>query len=209
MQPVVDQREVGWLAPVAVERGDDLPAGVLDGAPDRQQFGRVGDEAGIVILPEVLALGPERGAVAWIVAAVLARIQEHDVGRSQPVTGRARPGDQQAIGLQARPMDPCGPAQQPQAQLCRHGDGIAGVVPAPRRYDRSRGLPVSVHALAEGRPASPIQPRCRRSARGRRQRTPVPVPPVFAEPTPTGTVNGKSTKSTGLKNTREALTHLP
>jgi len=36
-----------------------------------------------------------------------------------------------------------------------------------------------------------------------------PVPPVFAEPAPTDTVNGKTTKSTGLKDTREALTYLP
>ena len=97
MQPVVDQREVGRLAPVAVERGDDLPAGVLDGAPGRQQLGGVGDEAGVVVLPEVLALGAERGAVAGIVAPVLARVQEHHAGRGVRIAGRARRGDQQAV----------------------------------------------------------------------------------------------------------------
>ena len=94
--------------------------------------------------------------MARVVAAVLARVQEHHLGRGERVAGRARLGDQQAVGLQARPVDPRGAAQQPPAQLRRHRDGIAGRVPAARRHHSSGGINVRGHTLAEARPASVI-----------------------------------------------------
>jgi len=87
VQPVVDQREVGRLAPVAVKRGDDLPAGVLDRTAGRQQLGGVGDKPRVIELPEILALGAERRAVARVVAAVLPRIE-----KTTPVAVNGYPG---------------------------------------------------------------------------------------------------------------------
>src|SRR5215472_11600933 len=69
VQSVVDQREVGRLAPVSVKRGDDLPSRILDRATDRQELSGVGDESRIIELPEVIALGVERRAVARVIAA--------------------------------------------------------------------------------------------------------------------------------------------
>ena len=132
VQPVVDQREVGRLAPVRMERRDDLRAGVLDGAIGRQQFRGVGDEPRVIEPPEVVALGPERRAITRIVAAVLPRIEKDNAGRGERISGRARLGDQQTLRLQSGAMDLPGPPQQPQAQFRRHADPIMNPVPASR-----------------------------------------------------------------------------
>src|SRR5215470_18267990 len=95
VQPVVDQRKVGRLAPVTVERGDDLPTGILDRPEDRQQLDGVGDKARVIKLPEVLALGMECGTMARVVAAVLTGVQEDTVGRGERIPGRTGLGDQQ------------------------------------------------------------------------------------------------------------------
>src|SRR5262249_10736253 len=93
VQPVVDQREVGRLAPVAVKRGDDLLAGVLDRAAGRQQLRGVGDKARVIELPEVVALGVEGCAVARVVAAVLPWIEKDNAGRGERIFWRARLSD--------------------------------------------------------------------------------------------------------------------
>ena len=74
---------------VTMKRGDHLPTRVLDGTPGRQQVGGVGDKTCVIEPSQVLALSPARGAMTRIVAAVPERIQEHYIGRSERLPGRA------------------------------------------------------------------------------------------------------------------------
>ena len=115
-----------------MKRGDNLLAGILDRAAGRQQLRGVGDKARVIELPEVLTLRPERRTMARIIAAVLPGIQEDNAGRGKRIPGRAGLGDQQAIRLQARAMNPRSMPQQPQAQRRRHVDGAMNISPAPQ-----------------------------------------------------------------------------
>jgi len=80
-----------------------------------------------------------------VVAAVLPRIEEHHAGRGERVPGRAGLGDQQAVGLQARPVNPRGLPQHPQAQGRRQVDGTMNISPAPQRHHHPRRISVSTH----------------------------------------------------------------
>ena len=98
-----------------MKRGDNLPAGILDRPADRQQLSGIGDKPRVIKLPEVLTLRAECRTMARIIASVLLGIQEDHAGCGKRIPDRAGLGDQQAIRLQARAMNPSGLPQHPQA----------------------------------------------------------------------------------------------
>jgi hypothetical protein len=96
VQPEVDDREVRRLATVDVEQRDGVKIAGVQPPVDLEELGGVGDEAGVVVGPEVLALRLEGRPDRRIVAPVLRRVEERDVRRDVGEPGIARVREQEA-----------------------------------------------------------------------------------------------------------------